>query len=184
MKPPRLLGYIETLVRVRFGEVDRYGMLWHGHAASLFETARADMARRFDLGVSSLLEMNLTIPMVELSCTYKKPAFEDEELVIQSSLLQPPTQTPVITFFYRVTKLKGGEVVLHGWTRQLVMRQDGKVLMRLPDPVQTRLHAVWDHLACRPTWTPNEIDELARGNWKGLAPHRNEVRQEPFDKAT
>jgi acyl-CoA thioester hydrolase len=170
-------------MRVRFGEVDRYGMLWHGHAASLFETARADLARRFDLGVSSLLDLNLTIPMVEMSCTYKKPAFEDEELVIQSSLLRPPNRTPVITFFYRVTKLRDREVVLHGWTRQLIMRQDGKILTRLPDALQTRLSEVWTYLASRPAWTPKQIDELVRGSWKGLAPEapaQTECLSEPF----
>ena len=161
MTPSGVLGYHETIARVRFGQVDRYGMLWHGHAPALFEAARADIARRFGLGVPALLELNLTAPMVEIHCEYKQPAFEDEELITQSSLLKPPMRTPFVTFFYRVAKVEGSQEVLRGRTRQLIMQQDGKTFTRLPDAVQERLEALWDYLGGRPRWTLEQTRELA-----------------------
>ena len=44
-----LLGYLDTELRVRFGETDRFGYMWHGWVLAYFERARADIARRFDL---------------------------------------------------------------------------------------------------------------------------------------
>ncbi len=81
-----ILGYHETPVRVQFKEVDRYGQLWHGHAASYFEIGRADLVRKFDLSVSALLKEKVMAPLIDLSCEYKIPAFDDELLKIQTTL--------------------------------------------------------------------------------------------------
>jgi acyl-CoA thioester hydrolase len=163
MKSARVLGYHEARTRIRFGETDRYGMLWHGHAPALFESARADLARRFGLGTSELLKLELAVPMVELSCEYKKPAYEEEELLTQISLVQPPMRMPFISFLYRAIKLEGGQEVLRGRTRQLLMQADGKLLTRAPDAVQGRLEETWGYLGTCPQWPENLARELLGG---------------------
>ncbi|EPX63069.1 Thioesterase superfamily [Cystobacter fuscus DSM 2262] len=159
----QVLGYHETPGRVRFGEVDRYGYLWHGHALAYFEAARADLARRTRLSVSELLEFNLAVPMVDLWIEYKKPAHEDEELVTQISLLRQPLRTPFIQFAYRIVKLQDGQEVLRGRTRQLVMPQNGTLRTRLPDEIQSRLESVWSYLETCPRWQEEQILGLMGG---------------------
>lgn len=156
-KPVQVLGYHETPGRVRFGEVDRYGYLWHGHALAYFEAARADLARRTQLGAGDLLEFNLAVPMVDLWVEYKKPAHEEDELVTQISLLRQPLRNPFIQFAYRIVKPQDGQEVLRGRTRQLIMPQGGKLLTRLPDEIQRRLESVWSYLETRPRWQEEQI---------------------------
>lgn len=148
----RMLGYHATSVRVRFGEIDRYGYLWHGHAMACFEIFRADIARKFNLRTSDLLENELTMPMAEASCVYKNPAYEDEQLVIQGTLLRPGLSAPFLVFIYRALKTDGNVEVFRGRTRQIFVRQDGRLITRLPDTIRERLATLWDYLADCPIW--------------------------------
>ena len=146
------LGYHETPVRVQFGFVDRYGTLWHGHVPSFCEAARADLARPFDLGAPDLLAADLAVPMLELTCEYKSPAFDDDLLIVQSTLLKPPLPLPELRFQYRIVRPSTNSEIARVATRQLVVRSNGQVIVRLPPPIRERLARVWDYLARRPVW--------------------------------
>ncbi len=148
----RLLGHHETRVRVRFGEVDPYGYLWHGHALAHCESARADIARRFGLGATDMLDSGLVLPMVEATCLYKNSAFDDEELIVQSTVLRPRLIAPFLVFYYRTIKAESGQEVFRGRTRQVFMQRDGRFITRLPELARTRLEALWNYLEERPAW--------------------------------
>ena len=137
------LGYHETPVRVQFSHVDRYGTLWHGHIIGFCEIARADLARPFGLGVTDLLEADLAVPILELAVQYKAPAFDDELLVVQSTLLRPDLPLPELAFLYRLVRTSTSTAVAHARTRQLFVRPDGRVIVRVPGTDPERLDRVW-----------------------------------------
>jgi acyl-CoA thioester hydrolase len=145
-------GYQETLVRVQFGLVDRYGTVWHGHVPAFLEIARADLARSFALGASDLLQADLAVPMLELECQYKAPAFDDEQLVVQGTLLKPALPLPELVFLYRIVRATNHEEIARARTRQLFVRPDGRLIVRVPRAIQQRLDNVWDHLSKQPAW--------------------------------
>lgn len=147
------LGYQETAVRVQFGSVDRYGTLWHGHLPAYCEMARADLARPFGLGASDLLEADLVVPMLELHCVYKAPAYDDEALVVQSTLLKPQLPIPELAFLYRVRRTTTRDEIARVRTRQLLMRHEGRLLVRVPPAIQQRLERLWAHLSTQPVWS-------------------------------
>lgn len=149
----QLLGYHETPVRVRFGEVDRYGYLWHGHMLAYFECARVDLARVFKLRSADLIESELILPMLEASCVYKSPSFEDDELIVQATVLKPSVPVPFLVLFYRATKVETGQEVFRGRTRQVFMQREGRLITRLPDVTRARLADLWSYLEKRPSWT-------------------------------
>lgn len=146
------LGYHETPVRVPFGFVDAYGCLWHGHAASYFEMARADLVRPFGLSAADLARAGLLVPMLELHCEYRKQAFDDEELVVQSTLLRPERPLPHLAFEYHIVRVAGGDEVLRGHTRQLLTHREKGVLIRAPAPVREALERIYAYLDARPRW--------------------------------
>jgi acyl-CoA thioester hydrolase len=156
----QLLGYHETTVRVRFGEVDHYGYLWHGHMLAYFECVRMDLARSFGLRTADLLEAELILPMLEVSCVCKHPSFEDDELLVQGTVLKPSVPVPLLVFIYRVVKAKTREEVFRGRTRQVFMQRDGRLITRLPAVTRTRLAALWGYLEKRPFWP--DARELVR----------------------
>ena len=147
-----MLGYHETPVRVQFKEVDRYGQLWHGHAASYFEIGRADIVRKFDLSVSALLKEKVMAPIIELSCEYKSPAFDDEPLMIQTTLLKPEKPLPYLNFHYHIVKNVTNNVLLKGKTKQVIVRSDGKIRFRVPAAIRERLERLWEYLAEQKSW--------------------------------
>lgn len=147
-----LLGYHETTMRVCFGEVDRYGYLWHGHVLGYFERLRMDLARRFNLRSTDLIPIELILPMLEATCVYKSPAFEDEELIVQGTALRPRVQVPFLVLLYRVLKADTLQEVFRGRTRQIFMQRDGRLITRLPEVVRDRLTDLWSYLERRPSW--------------------------------
>lgn len=148
----QLLGYHETPVRVRFGEVDRYGYLWHGHMLAYFECARVDLARCFRLRSADLIESELILPMLEASCVYKSPSFEDDELNVQATVLKPNVPVPFLVLLYRAVKVETGQEVFRGRTRQVFMQREGRLITRLPEVTRARLMDLWSYLEKRPSW--------------------------------
>jgi acyl-CoA thioester hydrolase len=148
----QLLGYHETPVRVRFGEVDHYGYLWHGNVLAYFECVRVDLARAFNLLSADLMAIELILPMLEATCVYKNPAFEDEELIVQGTALKPSVLAPFLTIIYRAVKAKTRQEVFRGRTRQVFMQRDGRLITRLPEIVRTRLAELWGYLEKAPSW--------------------------------
>jgi acyl-CoA thioester hydrolase len=150
--PTTRLGYHTLRVRVPFGWTDPYGYLWHGHALSYFEMSRADLVRRFDLPARKLLEEGLAVPMVDLAVEYRSPAYDDDELEIQNTLLRPELPFPYLLFEYRIVRCADGAEVLRGNTRQLLIRKEGRTLIRIPDGVREALERIWAYLDGCPRW--------------------------------
>jgi acyl-CoA thioester hydrolase len=146
------LGYQETPVRVQFGQVDRYGTLWHGHVAAFLELARADLARPFGLGAPDLLKVDLAVPMLEIDCQYRAPAFDDEALVVQCTLLKPELPLPELVFLYRIVRHSNRDEIARARTRQLFVRPDGRLIVRVPREIRQRMDDVWAHLSQQPAW--------------------------------
>jgi acyl-CoA thioester hydrolase len=146
------LGYHSVPARVPFAWVDAYGVLWHGHAVSYFEQARADIARKFDLPAHKLLSEGFAIPMVDLRVQYVAPARDDDELDVQVTLLRPKLFVPALMFEYRIVRAADGAEVLRGATRQIVMKSNGRLLIRPPALVAACLEDIWRYLETRPRW--------------------------------
>jgi acyl-CoA thioester hydrolase len=146
------LGYHDTPVRVQFGQVDRYGTLWHGHVLTFCEAARADLARPFELGAVDLLKADLAVPMLDLSCQYKAPALDEDALIVQSTLLKPELPFPELRFQYRIVRPGTDSEIARVTTRQLVVRPNGTIIVRLPESIRDRLQRVWEYLSTRPAW--------------------------------
>lgn len=148
----QLLGYHAVALRVRFNEVDQYGYFWHGHALSHFECLRMDLARSFGLSTAELFAQDLMLPMLETRCVYKNPCRDDEDLVLQGSLLRLPIANPFMHFVYRAVNAATGRPAFLGQTRQVFARRDGRAVTRVPEPTRACVDRLAAHLASRPVW--------------------------------
>lgn len=156
-----ILGYACTELRVRFGETDRFGYMWHGWVLAYFERARADLARFAKLTPTDLLEeFELTVPMVDLDVKYKNLAFDDEELVVQATLVRHHLKRPFLDFHYKIVKKAEGQEVARGRTRQLLLKSNGRLITRVPKEVVGRLDRLYAHLEAQPRWSDDYIEEI------------------------
>lgn len=97
-----------STVRVRFCDTDMMGVVHHSNYIKYFELARIEYLRRRGLNYASWVKMGLHLPVIEVATRYRKPAYLDDLLVIETRL---SSLTRVkVGFDYRVLReVDGGE---------------------------------------------------------------------------
>ena len=98
------MKYNETELRVRYGETDQMGVVYHGNYAQYLEIGRIEWLR--DLGVSykKMEEEGIMLPVISLSLNYKKSACYDDVIYVKTQLNKKPTAT--IEFDYEILNKK------------------------------------------------------------------------------
>ena len=92
--------------RVRYAEVDKMGFLYYGRYAQLYEIGRAELIR--DLGISyrDFEEVHkIMMPVVNLECRFKSPAYYDDLLTIHTCLKEMPSR--MLTFDHKIVNQDG-----------------------------------------------------------------------------
>ena len=134
----------ETEIRVRFNEVDSWGMVWHGHYIAWFEAGRSALLNKFQLSPPDFTRMGYVAPVVDLKCSYKEPARLDEEIIIRTTVLKPTKAA--LTFRFEVLRKKDRKLLVTGEETQVLLTLDGKMLYYLPPELEEKLKPLFDHL--------------------------------------
>lgn len=79
-----------TEIRVRYGETDQMGVVYHGNYAQFLEVARVEWLRSIDISYKKMEDDGIMLPVVNLNINFKKPAIYDEVLSIQTKLREKP----------------------------------------------------------------------------------------------
>lgn len=138
------MKYHEIETRVRFNEVDQWGMVWHGHYISYFEMGRIDLARGFDLTPTDFVEMGYIAPVIELKCNYKEPARNDEELSIRTTLERPTKAA--LTFKYQILRKKDKKLLVEGETTQVLLDKKGELVFVIPEEIEKKINRLLAYL--------------------------------------
>ena len=138
------MKYDETEIRVRFNEVDSWGMVWHGHYIAWFEVGRMTLLGKFQLLPPDFSRMGYLAPVVDLKCSYKEPARLDEEILIRTTVLKPTKAA--LTFLFQVLRKSDRKVLASGEETQVLLTLDGKMLYYLPQDLQEKLRLLLDYL--------------------------------------
>lgn len=94
------MNYNETSIRVRYGETDQMGVVYHGNYAVYFEVGRTEWLREFGLSYSGMEADGIMLPVVSLTINYKNSARYDEVLKVKTTLKKMPTAS--IEFEYEL----------------------------------------------------------------------------------
>jgi len=96
----KLLNFNETKIRVRYGETDQMGVVYHANYAVYFEVGRTEWLREFGLSYSAMEADGIMLPVISLSINYKNSARYDDELKVITKLKKMPTAS--IEFDYEL----------------------------------------------------------------------------------
>jgi acyl-CoA thioester hydrolase len=88
----------ETKIRVRYGETDQMGVVYHGNYALYFEEARTEALRQIDITYKSLEAEGVMMPVISLQCEFKRPAKYDDLLTIRTTMKELPTAKIVLDY--------------------------------------------------------------------------------------
>lgn len=124
-----------TQIRVRYGETDQMGVVYHGNYALYFEMARTEALRELDFTYSSMEENGVMMPVVNLTINYKKPAKYDDLLSVTAIFKTLPTAKAVIEY---EVKNEAGELLCTGSSTLVFVDMKTNKVTRCPDKLMEK----------------------------------------------
>jgi acyl-CoA thioester hydrolase len=95
----------KSKIRIRYAETDQMGYVYYGNYATFFEVARVEALRSLNFSYNELEKSGIMLPVLELQIKYVKPAFYDDEIVIETTIREIPKAR--IRFEYKTYNQKG-----------------------------------------------------------------------------
>jgi acyl-CoA thioester hydrolase len=93
----------QTRIRVRYAETDQMGVVYYANFFIWFEVGRVELLRQLGFHYKQMeIDDNCHIPVVEANCRYKFPAHYDDELVLETRILE--LRRSIIKFGYRLLR--------------------------------------------------------------------------------
>lgn len=120
----------EHSLRVRYAETDQMGVVYHGHFAAYFETARAEFIRSRGLTYRGMEEKGIMMPVTELNLKFMRPALYDDLLTIRTTVHEIPDKR--INLHHEVFNEKG-ELLVTGHVSLAFLDAATRRSVRAPD---------------------------------------------------
>lgn len=120
----------KTSIRIRYGETDQMGVVYHANYVNFFEIGRTEWLR--DLGTTyKELEANgVFLPVIGIEIDYKKSALYDDIITIESTLIELPNVR--IQFSHKIFNQKG-ELLVTGISKLVFLNKSNNRPIRCPD---------------------------------------------------
>ena len=110
----------ETLLRVRYAETDKMGVVYHSNYVVWFEVGRVELLRQLGFEYASMeKEDDCHIPVVDLRVRYKAPAVYDDQIVIRTSLAN--VRSSLLHFHYEVLRAADRTLLATGETMHIIV---------------------------------------------------------------
>jgi acyl-CoA thioester hydrolase len=121
-----------TRVRVRYAETDQMNVVYYANYFVWFEVGRTELLRGLGWSYREMEAEGYSLPVIEASCQYLRPAQYDDELQITTTgtLLSPVR----LVFDYAIDR--ANDRIVTGRTAHASLNPQGRPV-RLPDRVRT-----------------------------------------------
>lgn len=129
----------ETSVRVRYGEVDRMGFVYHANYLPYFEIGRTEFLRSRGNTYRALEESGTLLVVVDAGLRFLRPAGYDDALLVRTRLAELAGVR--MRFEYEVSRPADGTRIATGHTTLAATDLKGRPI-RIPSPVRSLLEDV------------------------------------------
>ena len=116
-------------IKVRYCETDQMGLVHHGSYINYFEEARISWISNLGFSYSEMEKSGIILPVSKLNVSYLRPAYFDDELVVNVELAELPTSRLIFDY----TIKNKDEVVVTGTTVLAFLNKETKKPVRCPD---------------------------------------------------
>ena len=122
-----------SVVRVRYAETDKMGVVYYANYFVWFEVGRTDLLRSLGWTYREMELAGVALPVIEAHCDYHRPARYDDEMEIRTKgrMLSPVR----MEFSYEVVMREDRVATASGRTVHAAMGPAGKPC-RLPDRIR------------------------------------------------
>jgi acyl-CoA thioester hydrolase len=116
----------EALLRVRYSETDKMGVVYHANYLIWFEIGRTEFCRARGFSYRDMEENeNSFLVVAESYCRYKAPAYYDDELVVRTHITELRRRS--LRFGYEIIRVPDGTIIAEGETGHVVTDVNGRV---------------------------------------------------------
>jgi acyl-CoA thioester hydrolase len=138
--PEIVLGeWHETLLRVRYAETDKMGIVYYANYLIWFEIGRTEFCRARGFSYRDMEENeDAFLVVAESYCRYKAAAFYDDELLVRTHITEMRKRS--LRFGYEIVRAGDGQIIAEGETGHVVTDASGRV-RSFPDGYSQRLLA-------------------------------------------
>ncbi len=113
-------------LRVRFAETDKMGIAHHSSYALWLEAARIEWLRKQGMSYVDWEEAGVALAVNYLGINYRKPAYFDDELNIETKLTQARPRR--LCFSYKIIRINNQVLIATGETIHTPTNPDGKAI--------------------------------------------------------
>jgi len=125
-----------TTVRTRYADVDQMGFVYYGNYATYYEVGRAAAMREIGTSYKEMEEKGIIMPVLSMTCQYKKPAHYDELLTVKTIVKGIPKAR--MEFNYEIFNEKE-ELLNKGETTLVFLSKDSNRPVRIPSWFEEKL---------------------------------------------
>ncbi len=115
-------------IKVRYCETDQMGLVHHGSYINYFEEARISWISNLGFSYSEMEKSGIILPVSKLNVSYLRPAYFDDDLVVNVELAELPTSRLIFNY----TIKNKDEVVVKGTTVLAFLNKETKKPVRCP----------------------------------------------------
>jgi acyl-CoA thioester hydrolase len=120
-----------TTFRVRYAETDQMGVVYYANYLIWMEIGRVELVRARGFDYKQLEEAEgLFLSVIDADCHYLYPARYDEEIVVQTEVVNSTSRT--IEFAYQIRSATSGRLLAQGSTRHIWLNREWRPV-RLPE---------------------------------------------------
>ena len=116
-------------IKVRYCETDQMGLVHHGSYINYFEEARIAWISNLGFSYSEMEKSGIILPVSKLNVSYLRPAYFDDELLVNVKLAELPTSRLIFNY----TIKNKDEVVVTAATVLAFLNKITKKPVRCPD---------------------------------------------------
>lgn len=121
----------EIVIRVRYAETDRMGLLHHANYLVYFEQGRTELLRARGMTYRDLEDQGFLLVLTKVEVKYKAPARYDDLLTLRTTVAR---STPV-RIDHKYELFRDGQLLTEGATTLACVDREGK-LQALPESLQ------------------------------------------------
>ena len=125
--PENVLGeWHETVLRVRYSETDKMGIVYYANYLIWFEIGRTEFCRVRGFSYRDMEENeDAFLVVAESYCRYKAAAYYDDELLVRTHITEMRKRS--LRFGYEIVRLSDDHIIAEGETGHVITDGTGRV---------------------------------------------------------
>ena len=118
-------------IRVRYGETDQMGVVYHPNYFVWFNEARDALLGGLGLDVAAIEGRGYRFPVIDVACRYLAPARFGDEVLITARLRRE--RVARMHFRFEASHARSHRLLATGETVSVMTDHSGRLLLRLPE---------------------------------------------------